>query len=240
MATQRVNWIGESRKPSAEKVKPLVTLFFLLSSSLSLFAGDDNYFGAAGGFAILSADASSQVGGNNVAVSQYKPETGLALNIFLGHHFSDYLGVQGNYIWNANNLTLNAVRLDANSKAAFQETRNSSQHSFTADVLVYFRARRSWIRPYLSAGVGVVHLKSQLKRVEFESGGIALPPQTFSDTVPGLRVAVGADVELRRGWRFRYSFSETVSANPFSDRLSPPGQGSLKNFQNLFGFLKTF
>lgn len=221
-------------------MKLLVAILLLLGSPTILVAGEDNYFGAAAGFAILSADASSQVDGSTAALSQYKPETGPALNVFLGRHFSDYLTVQANYIWNANDVSSTAVRFDTDSQAALHERRTSSQHSFTADLLVYFRSRKSWIRPYLSAGAGVVHLKSEQKTLESLSGTVAVPPKTFSDTIPGLRVAVGADLKLRRGWKFRYSFSETINANPFSDRLSPPGQGSLKNFQNLFGLLKTF
>ena len=56
----------------------------------------------------------------------------------------------------------------------------------------------------------------------------------------GLNVPVGMDVNLGKGWAFRYTFSETISQNPISDRLSPPGQHSFKNFQNLFGFVKRF
>src|SRR5215467_14070834 len=46
--------------------------------------------------------------------------------------------------------------------------------------------------------------------------------------------------EAGKGWAFRYTFSETLSKNPISDRLSPPGQHSRKNFQNLFGFVRRF
>jgi hypothetical protein len=36
----------------------------------------------------------------------------------------------------------------------------------------------------------------------------------------------------------RYSFSESVSGNPISAQLSPPGQRNLANFQNLFGVVR--
>ncbi|MGH9664935.1 MAG: hypothetical protein ACRD9L_10975, partial [Bryobacteraceae bacterium] len=62
----------------------------------------------------------------------------------------------------------------------------------------------------------------------------------FSSTGAALRVAVCIDVRIRHGWAFRYSFSETTSRNPLSDRLAPPGPHVLMNFQNLFGFLKQF
>jgi hypothetical protein len=223
-----------------EKLTRLAIIFFLSCSPVLLFAGNNNYAGAAGGFAILSADGRSQVGTTSAAVSQYKPETGSALNLFVGRHLSDYLSVQGNYLWNGNDLVLTAASFSSNSQAAYQESRTSSQHSFITDLLVYFRDRESWVRPYLSAGVGCVHLSSTQRRVDSLSGGAVLPPWKFSDTVPGLRVAVGADLKLRHGWKFRYSFSETMSPNAISDQLSPPGQGSLKNFQNLFGFVMSF
>lgn len=45
-----------------------------------------------------------------------------------------------------------------------------------------------------------------------------------------MRVAVGIDLGSEAGWRFRYSFSETISRNPISVRLSPPAQRNLANF----------
>jgi hypothetical protein len=39
---------------------------------------------------------------------------------------------------------------------------------------------------------------------------------------------------------FRYSFSETISGNPISPSLTPPGERPLMNFQNLFGFVARF
>jgi hypothetical protein len=53
-----------------------------------------------------------------------------------------------------------------------------------------------------------------------------------------LRVAVGLDLTVGRGWSVRYSFSESVSGNPISAQLLPPGQRSLANFQNLFGVVR--
>ena len=67
-----------------------------------------------------------------------------------------------------------------------------------------------------------------------------LPPQNFSSNVIALRVPVGMDVNLGKGLVLRYTFSETMSKNPIGDRLSPAGQHSLKNFENLFGLVKGF
>ena len=46
------------------------------------------------------------------------------------------------------------------------------------------------------------------------------------------------DLALLRGWRLRYSFSESLSGNPLSRRLTPMGERNLANFQNLFGVVK--
>jgi hypothetical protein len=53
-------------------------------------------------------------------------------------------------------------------------------------------------------------------------------------------VAVGADWLLKKGWMFRYTFSETIRQNVISKQLAPPGERNLANFQNLFGFVKQF
>jgi hypothetical protein len=67
-----------------------------------------------------------------------------------------------------------------------------------------------------------------------------LPPKNVASTGLALRIAVGIDVTLNHAWSFRYSFSETISQNPISAQLSPPGQRNLANFQNLFGFVRRF
>ncbi len=107
-------------------------------------------------------------------------------------------------------------------------------------MLVYFRQRQSRLRPYLSVGTGVVHFSSFQQRVDLVAGSPSLPSQRFSSNLIALHVPVGMDVKLRGGWMFRYSFSETLTKNPISDHLSPPGPHSLKNFQNLFGIIKRF
>src|SRR5215510_12560123 len=101
-----------------------------LCDPTSLHAQQKNYVGALGGFAILSGDASSRLTVQNVQISQYKPKTGPALNLFAGRHLSNYLSVQASYIWNRNGLVLTSTSSDpqAGSARAYQENRNSSQH----------------------------------------------------------------------------------------------------------------
>ncbi len=215
-------------------------LLALLRPGILLAGDDNNYVGASAGFAILSGDGRAIVGPAGNSISLYKPETGGAFNLFVGRHLTDYLTIQGNYIWNSNYLTLNSVASSSSGQASYQETRNSYQHGAIGDVLLYFRSRRSWVRPFLSAGAGLVRLNSREEQITSVVGTATLPPRSFASTNPALRVAVGADLKLRSGWSFRYSFSETLTSNPISDRLSPPGQGNLKNFHNLFGFVKSF
>jgi hypothetical protein len=135
---------------------------------------------------------------------------------------------------------LTSAAFNGGIQEGYQETRISTQQSVIADVLVYFRKRDSRLRPYLSVGTGFVHFASSQDELEQVLGAPALPPQRFSSNMIALHVPVGMDVNLGKGWAFRYTFSETLSKNPVSDRLSPPGQHSLKNFQNLFGIIRRF
>jgi hypothetical protein len=56
----------------------------------------------------------------------------------------------------------------------------------------------------------------------------------------GLRSHVGIDMRVSRHLDVRYSFSETISANPISPSLTPPARRGLANFQNLFGLVYRF
>jgi hypothetical protein len=194
--------------------------------------GQRGFLGALGGISTLSADATSRLSSTN-SISLYKPENGPALNLFGGVHLNDWFSLQANYVWNRNDLTVTEIA----GLASFAQDRRSSEHAAIVDLLVYFRSRRSYIRPYLSAGSGVVVLRSRAAGPVL--GGLT-PPQEIDTRKLPLNVAVGIDLLLRRGWGFRYSFSETMTRNPFSATLDPPGARRLANFQNLFGFVKYF
>lgn len=204
------------------------------------FAAKNNYAGVIGGFAILSGAGRSIVGSNTTSVSLYKPMTGGAVNILAGHNLSDYVSLQANYIWNSNDVTLTSAMFSSLGQVTYQQARSTSSQSFVGDLLAYFRGRSSWVRPYLSVGGGFLHLSSKQRGSPIVTGAATLPSETFTSLEPALRVAVGADLHIRRGWSFRYSFSEGISPNPIGERLTPPGEGVLKNFQNLFGFVKSF
>lgn len=153
--------------------------------------------------------------------SNYDAKLGVAINGSVGYHWNDWVSIQARYIWNRNQLL--ATELSA---GIFRQTSGtSSQKALAGEILVYFRPRPSKVRPYLSAGPAWVQFQSQtgLRRNKL-----------------GWPVAVGMDVRLRRGWGLRYTFSETMSANPFAAALNPPARGTLMNFQNLVGFVKVF
>jgi len=196
--------------------------------------------GALGGIATLSSAGQAAVTASSAAASLYSTRNGAALNVFAGLHLSNYVSLQGNYIWNRNDLILTSTSAPGPGPNFYQQPRSSRQNAFIADLLVYMRDRRSRVRPYLSGGLGAVRLSSSVQGPANSQGVLQVPPQEFTSTFPGFRVAVGMDVRLTPGWFFRYSFSETLSDNPISAEMRPRPNGVLKNFQNLFGIVRTF
>lgn len=197
------------------------------------------FFGVAAGISTLSADARSENTPAGIDVSLYKPENGPAVNVLVGRHLHDFISVQANYIWNRNHVELTSVHAGAFTPSFFDQRGTASQHSFVGDLLVYFRERSSSVRPYLSGGLGVVRLQANVGGEEPITNATPVPKRLRGTQVL-LRAAVGIDVALREGWRARYSFSESLSGNPISVQLSPPGLRNLSNFQNLFGIVRAF
>ena len=215
----------------------LVFLFSFICESLS-FAGSTPYAGALGGIATLSGDAGAQQSPQRLNLSSYAPANGGALDAFAGAHIHNYFSLQGDFIWNRNSLQLNSSA--SGNGNFYQEARSSSQEAAIGNFLLYFRRRGCRIRPYLGVGAGVAHLSSTRDRIIADGGKPSLPPPQFSSTSAVWRTHVGIDVTMIRHLDFRYSFSETVGQNEISKNLSPPGSSSLKNFQNLFGFVFRF
>lgn len=172
-------------------------------------------------------------------MSLYKPENGPALNVLFGMPVHDYLTVQANYVWNRNDVALTSVRATELGPVFSEQPRTASQHAIVGDLLAYFRERRSAVRPYLSVGLGVVRLQTK-DAGESRVRNRTVPPATSPAMGTLLRVAVGMDLTLGSGWSARYTFSESLSSNPISAQLSPPGQRTLANFQNLFGVVRAF
>ena len=202
--------------------------------------GIETYAGGLVGVATLSADARSVVSDREFSVSLYEPQNGLAVNLLLGAHVHDYVTIQGNYIWNRNDLMLVSTPTSGATRSFSQEFRKSSHHMVIGDLLVYFRPRGDRIRPYLSGGLGAVRFRSE-SDADLPKLGDSVPPGLAPTEVRAtLRVAVGMDVKIGDRWSIRYSFSENLSGNPISDLLVPPGKRSLANFQNLVGGLWSF
>ena len=152
------------------------------------------YAGAIGGISTLSADAGSSASAKGLSLSAYSPKNGPALNLFAGVHLHDYFSLQLNYVWNRNQLIFNSTTSASNT--FYQQARSSSQQAGIFDFLLYFRPRKSWIRPYLGTGGGVIHLSSRQVRMLGSAGTPVLPPSTFSSTRPVFRSHVGMDIRL--------------------------------------------
>lgn len=227
---------AKSKHPKALQVLAIV----VLSCYAPALARAQLYGGILGGVASLSGDARSAISSGSTSFWSYDPKNGGDLSLLFGKHFSDYFSAQGSYTWNENELSLSAGSSGTGAEQAYQETRRSSQQTVLGNLLVYFRARKSRLRPYLSVGTGIVHFSSTEESIQQALGAPILLPHHFSANRVVLNVPVGMDVDLGKRWAFRYTFSETISGNPISDRLSPPGQHSFKNFQNLFGFIRQF
>ena len=205
-----------------------------------LLAQRPMYIGALGGLATLSGDGSSNITASSAATSLYDPQNGGAASLFWGCHLFRYVSIQGNYIWNRNDLTLVSTLSNPATSSFYRQPMSSTENAFMGDVLVYFRPRGDRVRPYLSQGGGVLLFRTRVSGSMISSGNRLTPPGNSSSTFPGSRTAVGLDVRVAHAWYFRYTFGENISHNPVSTQLSPPGQRLLKNFQNLFGMYWTF
>jgi hypothetical protein len=191
------------------------------------------------GVSTLSADGQADTTATEAATSQYKPENGPAVNLFAGIHVAQYFSVQGNWMWNQNDLTLVSSFVTPQGGGFYEQRRDSRQHAVVLDGLIYFRRLDSAVRPYLGTGLVLLHFSSDNARL-ISAQGLAAPAGEIASTRIGLRSHVGIDIRLSRHLNFRYSFSETISSNPISPSLTPPAPRRLANFQNLFGFVGRF
>ena len=212
------------------------SILFLICLALD---AQENYFaGFASGVTTLSADGRPSIDAAGASAALYKPENGLTARVLFGRRLGGFLSIEGNYTWNRNALALSALRTVPES--AYEQARSSGQHAAGADLLAYFRNHESRLRPYLSVGTGWVRFTSKLEATPVQRGSLPPPPVSFSTNHPFLRVAVGIDVRIGRGWAVRYGFAESIQRNPVSPRLTPPGGRNLASFQNLLGFIRRF
>src|SRR5262245_26710434 len=126
----------------------VICLFGCACASTTVDAQSIPFAGGAAGIATLSADGRATIGANDLAVSLYAPKNGPAVNLFAGVHLSDYVSLQGNYVANANRVTLTASA-GSDPVSFYEQQRNTTQHAAIVDLLVYFRERRQRVRPYL-------------------------------------------------------------------------------------------
>jgi hypothetical protein len=234
---------GQTEGQSGHKTAVRISVFIVAISlaAASTMAQDEPRLFAGGlfGMSILSADAQSATDAASAAMSLYEPKSGPALNLFAGVHVAEYFSVQGNWIWNRNDLTLSSSFVTPQRGGFYEQRRHSRQHAVVLDGLIYFRRPNSTIRPYLGTGISFVHFSSSDVAIVSENG-LAPPAGTIASTRIGLRSHVGIDLRLSRHLSFRYSFSELISGNPISPLLTPPGRRGLMNFQNLFGLVGRF
>ncbi|MBM3740549.1 MAG: hypothetical protein FJW39_32775 [Acidobacteria bacterium] len=212
----------------------------LLAAGLPLCAENLWFAGAGAGLSTLSGDAASSVSAATTAVSQYKPENGPLFHVFAGRHWREYLSFQAVYSWNRNEVALLSAVTTGGAETTYEQARRSRQHNVAGDAMLYFRKRKSWVRPYLSIGLGVMHFRSHSPVLRISKGRPSPPGPVFTAVKPGLRAAAGIELMHPSGWGFRYAFLETIQGNPVSAQLSPKGSRGLANFQNTFGFVRYF
>ncbi|MEO6758863.1 MAG: hypothetical protein ABIO24_05370 [Saprospiraceae bacterium] len=194
------------------------------------------FVGGGPGVSIISGGSGAVVGPVVASISNYEPKVGRQVHVFGGWNPWEYISVQGAWSANRNTLTFNSATADS----FYQQKRKSSQQNVGGDMLLYFRERKSFVRPFLSVGVNYMWFKSAPTEVVASSGTL-LPPPMFSDQASGLRVAAGTDLVHKNGWGFRYAFMEHLQQrNVIGTRLTPGAQRQLMNFQHLFGIIKYF
>lgn len=198
------------------------------------------YFGGTGGLATLSGDGSAVVTTTSAGTSLFSPSNGPALRLFGGTHLFRYVSLQGDYGLTRNGVALISTATGVGGSSYYRVPETVTQHALIASVLVYFRDRRSRVRPYLSEGAGAVFIRNRQSSGAVIVGTLPVPPAVSSHASIALRTDVGLDVRMQGAWYFRYSFGETLTRNTFGDTLTPPEHRVPKNFQNLFGVLYQF
>lgn len=218
----------------------VAVLLTLTSTAAPVLAQNDRrvFVGGLIGVSTLSADGRAVTMASEAALSNYKPENGFTINLFGGAHVAQYFSLQGDYMWNRNDLTLVSSFVTPQGGGFYEQRRNSTQHAVVADALVYFRRIDSRVRPYLGTGLALVRFSASV--IDSTMSGLNAPVGEITSTRAALRSHVGIDFALSNRTAFRYSFSETIGGNPISPHLSPPGQRGLANFQNLFGMVTRF
>ena len=133
-------------------MRRVAVLLFAVTAGMP--AQRNNFLGAYGGISTLSADGSTKASGAGVNYSGYKPENGPTAVVFGGRHIIDWVSLMGSYGWNRNQVLMHSGS-SITPQAYYEQPRTVTMHTWIGEVLIYFRDRRSRIRPYLSGGFGV-------------------------------------------------------------------------------------
>lgn len=238
--SRRASALSSYRLPQKPALIAALTLLACLSWRPAAAQDDSRLFaGGLVGVSAVSPDARSVTTGPDAAVSLYDPGIGPVVNLFAGVHVARYFSVQASWMWNRNDITLVSSFTTPQGGGYYEQARHSDQHAVVLDGLVYFRGLESVVRPYLGTGLAVLRFSSH-EASQSLVNGLEPPSGGIVSTRLGLRSHVGLDLRLSRTVSFRYSFSETISSNPISPSLTPPGTRGLMNFDNLFGVLIRF
>jgi hypothetical protein len=215
----------------------LLVLVLAIATPLAAPNESTVYVGGLFGVSTLSADSHSIVTPQTSQASHYKPENGPALSGLVGVHLHGFVSLQANYVWNRNSLTSLSTVTSPTGGAFAEQDRASDQHALILDLLVFMRGRDSRVRPYFSTGAGIFRFASgRPSRTAGTGPYLSLDPVT--STHAGFRVAVGIDFAIGASWDFRYTYGDTITPNPISQRLEPSGRRRLANFQSLFGLIR--
>ena len=194
-------------------VRPALATVILLALLPRPSTAQESVFfvGVIGGSVQLSGDPTTVATPTGFATSGYKPETGVAVNAFVGRHIREYVTLQANYTWNRNDVRFFAARGAATESLFFAQSHSTSHHTLIADVLVYFRERSSRIRPYLSGGFGLLRLSAD-KQPGMIDGGLRPPPAMFTTIELASRSLLASTYRLAMGG---------ASATPSARTLAP-------------------
>ena len=113
---------------------------------------DQVYFGAMGGVATLSGDASAVITPTAASTSSYDPSNGAAASVFAGTHIRNYVSLQADYVWNRNDVVLTSSVNGPGGSSFYHLPESVVQNAFLGNALIYFQKRGSRLRPYLSLG----------------------------------------------------------------------------------------
>jgi hypothetical protein len=212
-------------------------LVLLALAAAMILYGQNSFAGMTAGISTLSADARVE-GSPPMRTSAYKPENGPTILLFGGRHFGNYFSAQVSYGWNRNHVLLSGS--DVTSASSFDLPVRVTLHTVVAEAIAYFRPRESRLRPYLSAGPGIVRTRTGPRGGARVRGAPVLPSDRLDSLSPAWRVAVGIDFRVHQRLNLRYSFGETIQRNTLSRALDPRGERNLANFENWWGLARKF